>query len=121
MSRIGLLSLGVLTMPPDEFFNITWPDPKPIFYRLYYDENGLPLFYSMEDVPGNYIEIDQPTYARNATNVRVRNGQIVEVTWKTTNKLVPGPTGTSCHRQDVAVVVTTDPNIKWSKQTYETN
>jgi hypothetical protein len=106
-------------MTPDEFFNIVWPESNPVFYRLYHDDQGAPLFYSMEELPGNYIDIDQPTYSRNSTNVRVRNGQVVEVTWKTTNKIVPGSTGTACHCRDVAVVVTTEPNTKWSKQTYE--
>ena len=56
------------------------------------------------------------------TNVRVRDGQLVEVTWQTTVKLVPGNSGSPCHPDNVAVIVTEDqPHIKWSKQTYESN
>ena len=98
------------------------PDPSPPFYRLYHNANGIPLFYSMADEPGTYIEIDQETYARNASNVRVRDGRLVEVTWKTTTKLIPGNSGSPCHPDNVAVVVAEDqPHICWSKRTYESN
>ena len=97
-------------------------EPKPVFYRLYYNEQGRPLFYSMEDLPGTYIEVDAETFARSNTNVRVRNGKIVEVTWQTTARLEPSNTGTPCHPQDVAIVVDINtPHQCWSKQTYEEN
>ena len=98
------------------------PEPAPIFYRLYYDSTGTPLFYSMEDLPGTYIDIDQAAYARNSRNVRVRDGKSVEVTWQTSIKIVPGDSGYACDPSDVAIVVADDqPNIKWSKKTYETS
>jgi hypothetical protein len=108
----------------DEFLKI-WlsaPQPQPVFYRLYHDDHGVPLFYSMEDTPGTYIDIDQETFARNRFDVRVKNGKLVTVTWHTTEKLVPGDTGTPCHPENVAVVVSEqEPHTKWSKRTYEGN
>ena len=109
-------------MTPEEFFGVLehMPVPVPVTYRLYHDDQGCPLFYSMEDLPGTYIEIDQETFAKNSTCVRVRNGKLVEVTWKTTQKIVPGNSGIMCHEQDVAIVVKQN-GTYWSKQTYETD
>jgi len=109
-------------MTPEEFFGALeyMPMPDPVTYRLYHDDQGCPLFYSMEDLPGTYIEIDQKTFAKNSTRVRVRNGKLVEVTWKTTQKIVPSNSGTMCHEQDVAIVVKQN-GTYWSKQTYETD
>ena len=111
-------------MTPKKFWSILhhMPEPLPVFYRLYHDDQGRPLFYSMEDCPGTYIEIDQATFARSATNVRVRDGRLVEITWATTTKLVPGNSGPPCHPDNVAVIVARDqPHTRWSKKTYETN
>ena len=109
-------------MTPEEFFGALehMPMPDPVTYRLYHDDQGCPLFYSMEDLPGTYIDIDQETFAKNSTRVRVRNGKLVEVTWKTTQKIVPSNSGTMCHEQDVAIVVKQN-GTYWSKQTYETD
>ena len=111
-------------MTPEEFWSIlhNMPEPLPVSYRLYHDDQGRPLFYSMEDCPGTYIEIDQATFTRSASNVRVRDGQLIEITWATTTKLVPGNSGSPCHPDNVAVIVAEDqPHIRWSKQTYESN
>jgi hypothetical protein len=108
----------------DEFLKI-WLDtplPQPVFYRLYHDDRGVPLFYSMEHRPGTYIEIDQETFARNRFDVRVKNGKLVTVKWYTTEKLVPGNEGTPCCPEDVTIVVDKqEPHVKWSKKTYEGN
>lgn len=109
-------------MNQQEFWDIlhSAPDPKPVFYRLYHDAQGVPLFYSMEDVPGTYIDIDQATYSQSPTNVRVQNGKLVKVTANsTTAKLVPGTTGTACDPNDVAIVVAeTKRNTLWYKKAY---
>jgi hypothetical protein len=111
-------------MTPEEFWSIlhNMPEPRPVFYRLYHDDQGHPLFYSMADEPGTYIEIDQAIFSRGAMNVRVQDGQPVEITWATTTKLVPGNSGSPCHPDNVAVIVAENqPHTKWSKQTYESN
>jgi hypothetical protein len=110
-------------MTPDEFWSILHavPDPVPLTYRLYHDNAGGLLFYSMERLPGNYIEIDAETFSRSPSCVRVVNGQLTETKCRTVNKLTPDPAGTRCHPKDIAVVVSTESYSAWSKKTYEAN
>jgi len=103
-------------MTENDFWNALAPVPAPPapIYRLYYDDQGWPLFYSMESVPGNYIEIDYDTW-HNPANVRILNGILVRIKTVVVHKLVPGDIGTTCHPQDVAVVVNAlGSNTKWS-------
>lgn len=96
------------------------PEPAKIFYRLYHDDQGRPLFYSMEDVPGNYIEITQQQYAASDPMVIVKNGKLFVLKSSTVQKLEPTDTGTPCHPYNVAIVVTSDQEHQcWSKQVYE--
>ena len=99
------------------------PEPAPIFFRLYYNECGEPVSYSMEDLPGNYIEIDAETYQCSRFNVRVVDGKIIPVVYKRpTSKLTPGTAGTACSPNNVSVVVAQDqPHIKWSLKSNESN
>lgn len=95
-------------------------EPDPVFFRLYYNKQGLPVTYSMEDLPGTYIDIDQATYAKSSYQVRVINGKLTHIDpTKIYSKLQPGDSGTSCHSQDVAVVVATPLNTRWKSVTYE--
>jgi hypothetical protein len=98
------------------------PVPQPVFFRLYYDDQGHVLFYSMEDLPGTYIDIDAETFARSQTNMRVKDGKLIEIARTTSAKLIPGDTGTACALTDVSIVVSEQqPNTKWSNRTYESN
>ena len=110
-------------MTPDEFWNVlhSVPEPEPVFYRLYHNADGVPLFYTMEDLPGTYIEIDQDTYAGSSMRVRVRDDQLVELIWKTTQKITPNGEGTPCDPDDVAIVTNSQHNTKWSKRVYESS
>jgi hypothetical protein len=91
------------------------PAPAPVFYRLYYNDQGRPLFYTMEDLPGNYIEVDLETYLISPTNARVVDGHLVLIETRQFNKLRPGQDGTCCDPTNVAIVVEpSEPHIKWS-------
>lgn len=100
-----------------------WPDPKPITFRLYYDQQGMPVCYSMEDLPGEWIEIDAETYAHGRPNVRVvdKKIQILQQA-DMVSKLCPANQGTCCDPSDVCIVVeSTQPHTKWNKKYYEQN
>ena len=96
--------------------------PPVVFWRLYYDEQGFPLFYTQEDKPGNYIDVTPEQYQRASMRVRVRNGQLIELKSNPVKKLVPAETGTPCDPRDVTVVVTEQQeHTKWSKRVSESN
>ena len=91
------------------------PESVPPVYRLYYNDTGAPLFYSMEELPGKYITVDQHTYSIGPCNVRVIDGILHTLKTNPTTKLIPGHTGTACHPQDISVIVnSTDSHIKWT-------
>ena len=105
-------------MNEEDFWSILQdvPETKQIFYRLYYNNNGSPIIYSMEDLPDNYIEVDQKTYVLAPFNVRVVNGQLTYIKpVVTVMKIQPGIDGTACDLCDVCVVVNKDqPHTKWT-------
>ena len=104
-------------MNEQEFWAALAPLPAPPdpVYRLYYNELGDPLFYSMENVPGNYINIDHETYQTAPPHIRVIDGKLVILKTSVVHKLKPGETGVTCDPQDVCVVVDeSHPHIKWS-------
>ena len=111
----------------DNFFSV-WglnqSQPQPVYFRLYYNDQGDLICYSMEDLPGNYIEIDKELYQNSPRNVQVIDGKIHFITPKAVvPKLIPNQNnGTSCNPADVCVVVGPDqPSIKWSIKHNEIN
>ena len=105
-------------MTPEEFFAILYavPDIKPQTHRLYHDDQGQVLFYTMEDLPGSYIVVDASTYAQARYDVKVVSGQLQELPKSpSVIKLVPSDQGTCCHPRDVCLLVPENhEHIKWS-------
>ena len=113
-------------MTEEEFWQILQAssEPAPIFYRLYYNNDGTPIIYSMEDLPGNYIDVDQETYVLTPFNVRVLDGQLTYIKpVVTVKKLQPNNTdGTACDPRDVCIIVDADqPHTKWTIVNNEIN
>ena len=110
-------------MTPEEFWKILHDIPEEILTirRLYYGDSGEPLFYATENLPGNYIDLDQETFDRASSKVRVKDGQIFSTaTHQISKKLVPSLSGVACDPGDICVVVNTDqPHTKWTIKNYE--
>jgi hypothetical protein len=109
-----------------EFWSILQavPESKPVFYRLYYNDDGTPIIYSMEQLSDNYIEVDQETYVLSPFSVRVVDSRLIHIKPViTVKKLQPSHTnGTACDSRDVCIVVSTDqPHTKWTIATNEIN
>lgn len=98
--------------------NYDWPPPKPIFFRLYHDGAGNPLLYTMEDLPGKYVEVTAEQYARANFSVRILDGKMQELEPEVNmRKLRPGSDGTPCHLGDVSIVVPeNNAHQKWKKR-----
>ena len=117
MSRIGAVNNQEFL----DFWNaLEWPEVKPVYYRLYYDDTGLPLFYSHDDQPGKYIDITPEQFALRDMQVRVIDGVLKSRKKPTPPKLVPSDRGTPCHPNDVAVVVSTqEAHQRWKLRIHE--
>jgi hypothetical protein len=100
-----------------EFWNnYKWIDTKPVYYRLYYSDSGLPLFYSYEDLPGKYIDVTPEQFALQDWSVKVIDGKLVRQRTVRMTKLVPTDSGTLCHARDVTVVVVDQPGQYWKRK-----
>lgn len=88
-----------------------------IEYRVYHDEQGNIICYSMEDLPGHYIIVDRLTFEQVRMDLKVRNGELIRLTKQSTWKLKPGDHNTyACHSKDVTVIVDTEyPDKKFWK------
>ncbi len=84
-------------------------------FRLYYNDQGRPIVYTMEELEGNYIEVDRLTYLEASMNVRVLDNKLVKINTTTFKKLMPSTAGTPCYPDNVAIVVPEgQPCIYWS-------
>jgi hypothetical protein len=97
-----------------------WPEPRAVTYRLYHDDQGQPLFYTMDELPGTYIEVDQRTYVRASYQVLVQDSKLILLEPRIqVSKLAPdNDHGVACDHRDVCVVVDAGrPHQKWRKIT----
>lgn len=81
-------------------------DAKPPVYRLYYDDQGAPVRYTTENLPGPWIEVSTEVFAMSPANVRVVRGNLqIKDAISSVAKLTPSDMGTTCDPRDVCVIV----------------
>ena len=114
--EISIVMGNYLTMNEAEFWAALQPiEIKPIEYRLYYDDLGQPLFFSQDNLPGNYIHVDREMYVSAPAHIRVIDGKLVVLNNVVVSKIMPARYGIPCHPADVSVVVDVEtPHIKWN-------
>lgn len=109
------------TIKPNWLQALDMLEPQPVQqmeYRLYHDDQGQPLFYSMQDLPGRYITVDANTYAQGRYDIRVINGQIKLPTRSRPGKIKPADSGVACHPTN-AMIIKSDSTCYWKLQNYE--
>jgi hypothetical protein len=118
-NRYRLTKENHMTAMTEQDFLSIWQDQQPcqveLEFRLYYDEQGFPLFYSTEQAPGNYVVVDQQTYLDGPKHIRVIDGKLKIVKTVFGKKLAPASYGQACDPRDVCVVVDpTQANVCWA-------
>jgi hypothetical protein len=114
-----------MSTEPEEYILI-WEAPKIVKpeFRLYYDDKGHVVCYTCEKLEGNYIVIDNTTYAEGRPDVRVVDGRLVRISSNAVvSKLVPDKKeGQSCAKDDVSIILSSKDKVKkqkWKLVTYE--
>jgi len=112
----------------DEIFmefwrNYQWPDPMPMYFRLYHDESGRPLSYSRLDQPGLFVEVTPEEFAVADMNVRIQDGRLIRPQRGRPPKLIPDADGTPCHSEDITIVVGPGyiPHTNWNMKSHDTD
>jgi hypothetical protein len=99
------------------------PEIKAPEFRLYYDEKGKVICYSCDKLPGNFIIIDNITFAQARPDVRVVDGKITTVAANAVvSKLMPCDAGQLTAQDDISLVVGKefkDKTTNWKMITYE--
>jgi len=85
--------------------------------RLYYNDAGQPTTYSQENLPGNYIVVDQQTFNECRMDVRVVDGKLTRPNMITEfRKLVPSDEGTETLAEDITLI---GPGQRWQVKYYD--
>lgn len=87
-------------------------------YRLYYNGDGSPKYYTMEDLEGEYIEVDEQTYHVGRYDVKIVNKKLKSLNENIVSKytIVKERTSStvSCDPTDILLIVDiSQDNLLW--------
>lgn len=95
-------------------------DKVEVEYRLYYDEQGMPLYYTCDQLPGNFVAVSAEVYAQGRYDCKVVNGEIKYPAQIKYAKLIPSTKGTACYIKDVSIISPTETDAQhWKLRVYE--
>lgn len=95
--------------------HVTKVAPK---YMLYYNkDNGKPLFYSMDEVDGDFVVVDAETYVHANYNLYVKGGVLIKKIYKDISKLTQHGNETTCYDTDISIV--SNNGTAWSLRSYD--
>lgn len=97
-------------------------EQEPVEFRLYYDSEGKVLFYTCEKPEGNYIIIDNITFAAKRYDVRVIDGKVVKYTpGIILTKYYESTRGITTSADDISILVADAEQTKTMKWKLTTN
>ena len=87
--------------------------------RLYYNKLGQPIAYTHDDLEGDYIIVDQQTFAECRKDVIIKGGRVIKQnTISAIYKMVPADEGTECDAEDITII---GEGQHWKLKKYETD
>ena len=108
-----------------ELLSVSVEDKKVVKtpeFRVYYDENGGILYYTMEDLPGNYILITKQQYAESRYDYVVKDGKLTNPNRVTVvNKMKKTPVGVGSCKYDISIIPSKNDTdiVMWSQVSNE--
>ena len=91
-------------------------------FRLYYNDDGTPKYYSMEELDGNFIEIDKSVFEASRYDIVVINGKIKSLSENVISKyhLVNDISKTTvmCDSEDITLLTDSTESYKLWDYTY---
>lgn len=77
-------------------------------FRLYYNDDGTPKFYSMEELEGKFISIDRSVFEASRYDIKIVDGKIKSLSENTISKYHRvselSKTTVKCDHDDISIL-----------------